>query len=104
MISAGFARPSFGVGDWKRGSRLVLVSLLLNGCISVGPDYVTPESDVATNWLEAAHERLKPDPVETLKWWEKFEDPVLNSLILQAYAQNPTNRSINQYAAIPPIA
>ncbi len=75
---------------WKSGLLLVLVSLLLNGCVTVGPDFETPESEVAEQWLEAEHARLNSSPAETLEWWRQFGDPILASLIEQAYAQNPT--------------
>lgn len=63
-------------------------ALLLSGCVTVGPDFQKPESQVAEQWLE--EDRVRPDPVETLEWWKSFDDPILESLIEQAYAQNPS--------------
>ncbi len=69
---------------------IVVSALLVSGCITVGPDFETPESLVADEWLEAADERVKADPAETLAWWKTFDDPILESLIQQAYERNPT--------------
>jgi NodT family efflux transporter outer membrane factor (OMF) lipoprotein len=69
---------------------VVFSTLLLSGCITLGPDFETPESQVADEWLEAEDERVKADPAQTLEWWKTFEDPILESLIQQAYERNPT--------------
>jgi NodT family efflux transporter outer membrane factor (OMF) lipoprotein len=69
---------------------VVVSSLLLSGCITLGPDFETPESQVADGWLEAEDERVKSDPPETLEWWKTFHDPILESLIQQAIERNPT--------------
>ncbi|MEM9348275.1 MAG: efflux transporter outer membrane subunit [Planctomycetota bacterium] len=54
----------------------------------VGPDYSRPESAVNPDWLEAEEESFKSDQSMLTEWWKVFEDPVLNSLIADAYAQN----------------
>ena len=74
---------------------LATTAFVLNGCLSVGPDFETPESEVSAQWLEAEHERLRSDPAETLAWWKQFEDPVLDLLIQQAYARIQRCRSLD---------
>jgi hypothetical protein len=37
-------------------------ALLLSGCITLGPDFETPESQVEAQWLEAEDARVKADP------------------------------------------
>jgi NodT family efflux transporter outer membrane factor (OMF) lipoprotein len=67
-----------------------LCALLLSGCISVGPDFETPEAEVEEQWLGAEDDRVNSDSADTLEWWKQFNDPVLESLIQQAHEQNPT--------------
>jgi len=62
---------------------------LLSGCIKVGPDYVKPAAPMQADWLETSAQ-LKPEPTEDRQWWDVFNDPVLDSLIEEAYQQNLT--------------
>lgn len=62
-----------------------------NGC-KVGPNYCTPAAPVAQDWIDADDKRVINDPVEAAAWWTTFNDPVLNQLISEAYAQNLTVR------------
>lgn len=71
--------------------RGLIPSLLLPvaGCM-VGPNYREPQAPLATEWLDAAAaEPQRGDEVVT-RWWEMFQDPVLNELIAAAHRQNPT--------------
>jgi len=61
-------------------------SLGLGGCI-VGPDYVRPEANVNSSWLESAP-ALQDEPAEIREWWTAFDDPVLTRLVHEAYEQN----------------
>jgi hypothetical protein len=47
-------------------SRVVVSALLLSGCITLGPDFETPES----RRLEAEDERVKAVPADTLESWK----------------------------------
>ena len=70
-------------------------SLMLAGCMMVGPDYARPEvkaveqykSSTQTEFTESLGENSNKilDPVE---WWQSFNDPTLNALLKQATAQN----------------
>ncbi len=72
-------------------------TLILAGCIMVGPDYARPpvkaadqfKSSTQTEFTESLGENSNKilDPVE---WWQSFNDPTLNTLLKQATAQNLT--------------
>ena len=68
----------------------------LAGCASVGPDFVRPTSPVLDQWMEAnatapaGGSGLTSRSQPVVRWWETFEDPTLNELIADAYAQNLT--------------
>lgn len=56
----------------------------------VGPEYCPPSAPAAEQWIDAADVRVRQDPEEQVRWWTVFRDPVLNSLIVDAYRQNLT--------------
>jgi len=67
----------------------VLVAVLwLSGCTMVGPDFVKPEAPVEKEWMEARDPDIKSEPSDYKEWWSVFNDPVLNSLVENAYQQN----------------
>ena len=51
----------------------------LGGCL-LGPDYVRPNVPTPANFRFEASEAV--DAANT-RWWEQFQDPVLNDLILK---------------------
>ncbi len=59
----------------------------------VGPNYVTPASPVAAEWIDAKDPHLRPGDPNIASWWCVFDDPVLNELVRRAYAQNLTVRA-----------
>jgi len=58
--------------------------LVLGGCMT-GPDYVRPPVDAPTAWRIS--DRGARDLANT-SWWEQFNDPVLNDLIVTALREN----------------
>jgi len=71
----------------KISPKIVLAAILLfilTGCM-VGPDYQRPGVDMPQNWR--FEDKEAKDVVNTL-WWEQFNDPVLNDLILIALQEN----------------
>src|SRR5688500_9090148 len=68
------------------------VALCCGGCM-VGPDYVTPEAPVASNWIDYKDPRADTQEQDLSQWWGVFEDPVLDSLIADAAQQNLTLRA-----------
>src|SRR5437762_8401735 len=76
---------------------LVLVALVASGCGlgewarnggKVGPNYRVPPADVAANWIDYQDPRVTSQEQDLSHWWGVFADPVLDSLIAQAYEQN----------------
>ena len=64
----------------------------LYGCFfTVGPNYKKPKTTVPSSWQKDVLERdpaLVPEPVKIRKWWEVFNDPILNQLIDETKASN----------------
>jgi NodT family efflux transporter outer membrane factor (OMF) lipoprotein len=73
-----------------RLSRFFLVVLLLaTGCAKVGPNFVKPEAAVNPDWLEVGkYKQISTSPSDYRNWWGSFKDPVLDTLIQNAYQQN----------------
>lgn len=81
-----FFRPLSGI--------CILLSLLLGGCINLGPDYQQPEMAVETEWIEIEDQRIANTPVTDPKWWSTaFQDPELDQLVEAALEQNLSLRS-----------
>ncbi|HAJ91385.1 MAG TPA: transporter [Gammaproteobacteria bacterium] len=66
---------------------LFTVTVLSGGCTTLGPDFVKPEVAEETTWLEQNQE-ISSTPQEQTAWWKIFNDPVLDTLVETAYAQN----------------
>lgn len=59
--------------------------LLLSAC-AVGPDYKPPVVPVPRQWNTATAKPVAHEPL--IKWWESFNDPILNQLISDAVNAN----------------
>ena len=69
------------------------MSLLIQGCISVGPDYKRPESSdiVPTEFSVSSNTTEDQDQIAvpiSSTWWELYQDPVLNDLVAKALENN----------------
>jgi len=66
--------------------RIIISALVLfiQGCM-VGPDYRRPTVDTPQDWR--FQEQETRELVDT-QWWEQFDDPVLNDLIMIGLAEN----------------
>ena len=72
----------------------LLLTILLSGCLNLGPDYRHPEVEVMTEWLEGSDPLISAPPAVDPKWWEgAFHEPELDRLIEMALQQNLTLRS-----------
>jgi multidrug efflux system outer membrane protein len=60
------------------------VGVLVAGCV-VGPDYERPEIVMPLDWRVDYSEAAD---LVNARWWERFEDPVLDELILVALNEN----------------
>ena len=63
------------------------VVLCATSC-KVGPNYKTPQADVAGQWLDRAALTNRPYGQAESFWWRSFEDPVLTGLVETAYQRN----------------
>lgn len=61
--------------------------LLLSGC-TVGPDHVAPEARGPEQWPEALENGIAAGAPDMRRWWARFEDPTLDSLVDRALAGN----------------
>jgi NodT family efflux transporter outer membrane factor (OMF) lipoprotein len=60
----------------------------------LGPDFQTPEAEVPEEWSRQDSELFKkPSKDESIAWWSRFNDPVLDKLVQTAFAQNLSLRS-----------
>lgn len=69
---------------------VVIIGLILSSCAPVGPNFVKPEIDGAQKWSETATAELPTSKPELKKWWQVFNDPVLNTLVERARKNNNT--------------
>lgn len=76
----------------SRRARLALCGLggaaMLSGCTMVGPDFVKPEAPVTAQWEQADGRLVTREAPDLLRWWEAFQDPVLNQLVETAWRSN----------------
>lgn len=89
-------------GSIRCSAVLVATLLCASGCTSVreyfhnglkvGPNYKRPAVPVADEWIDSQSSRISSDSEVRRAWWEVFNDPVLNTLVLTAYQQNITLR------------
>jgi NodT family efflux transporter outer membrane factor (OMF) lipoprotein len=67
------------------------IEYVRNG-FKVGPNYHKPPAPVAQHWIDAADARIRNESDPACAWWEVFNDPILNRLMVNAYQQNLTLR------------
>jgi NodT family efflux transporter outer membrane factor (OMF) lipoprotein len=68
-------------------ARAALLSLLLAGCTTVGPNYRQPAVPTPTRYAEAEGQAALSD-AELGTWWQEFGDARLATLVNRAIAQN----------------
>lgn len=67
---------------------LIGLALLVSGCTMVGPNYVKPTAEEPEEWIEKEDPKIKSEPADFSTWWKVFDDPVLDTLVENAYQQN----------------
>lgn len=83
------ARPAFDMRRARTRLIMVLASAgLLAGCAAVGPDYTAPAPKLASTWQAATPHG--GSTTQLLGWWQAFQDPLLDTLLAAAEADNPT--------------
>jgi NodT family efflux transporter outer membrane factor (OMF) lipoprotein len=69
----------------------VVGSFLVTGCVTVGPDYVSPEISAPQKWTVKSSGSTTAEPGDTralTRWWATLNDPQLSSLIDRAVSNN----------------
>lgn len=66
---------------------IILSTVLLNSCV-VGPDYTAPKIDSPSQWNSDTPISEAIAIKDEQNWWESFNDPILNQLILKAINGN----------------
>ena len=74
----------------RRMNKLSVVALFFLGIIfyscAVGPDFQKPETQVPKYFTN--YDSLTVDTLVNLKWWEIFNDPILDTLVITALQEN----------------
>jgi NodT family efflux transporter outer membrane factor (OMF) lipoprotein len=74
---------------WLIGVAMILAIGMFPGCKPVGPDYIAKVPALPDAWEEQINLKLAKEPTTDLEsWWGIFNDPVLDSLIEKAKANN----------------
>lgn len=74
-------------GRLMRRSALSAVVIALAGCMT-GPDYARPDVDVPQTWSSAREGGEIDGPALVTAWWKSMGDPVLDTLVERAVAEN----------------
>ena len=72
--------------DFVARSLLGATCLAFSACTTLGPDFETPQADLAETW-DKQSAALSAGP-EAESWWAAFKDPVLDKLVEMSYQQN----------------
>jgi len=70
---------------------IILIVLILAGCVTVGPDYIPPGTDLSKNWHTPLKDGLtaeEENPTVLANWWTTLNDPELSSLMKRAITGN----------------
>lgn len=66
----------------------LIAAAVLAGCVSVGPDYKSPEVKIDSDWSSSVDPAIAERSKLTRDWWKLFNDPLLNELINEASQKN----------------
>ncbi|MBU1273922.1 MAG: efflux transporter outer membrane subunit [Proteobacteria bacterium] len=80
--------PSSGIVVIFLAGLGLLASLVLPGCMKVGPDYKPPKTEVPAAWQQSTDPALARREADLTKWWTVFNDPQLTVLIKRAHTGN----------------
>lgn len=72
----------------RKLSLLFAFGLSSLGCQAVGPDYVAPEFEGPEAFKAPQAGGLAVEAADLNEWWQRFEDPLLNSLITETLTGN----------------
>ena len=86
-ITPGCDRRRRGIRTVRPAAGVVSALLLLQGCM-VGPDYVTPDTQMPDRWSQDLSEGLTEGQADLRTWWTNLDDPTLDRLIERATVSN----------------
>jgi len=66
----------------------LVLAFSLTGCMTVGPDYLPPSSEIPEDWQGVPDPSLISGKRVSPAWWAVFNDPVLDRLIEKASTGN----------------
>jgi NodT family efflux transporter outer membrane factor (OMF) lipoprotein len=70
----------------------LLSAILLIGCTTLGPDFREPDAEWLGNWQPDLYGQLSDsdsqDDLSLNRWWQRFNDPALNTLIASVRSNN----------------
>lgn len=81
----------FLMPNTRRARRFLPFLLLLAslyGCTTVGPEYVEPELILPSAWLEEQTGFVTQDQDSLRRWWQQFNDPMLDVLVDGVLSRN----------------
>src|SRR3972149_5671676 len=70
-----------------RRSSISISKSFRKGC-STGPNYQKPDVAVAPGWKEAQQSGVDTRSADLSRWWQSFNDPLLNSLAERTVQSN----------------
>ena len=73
---------------FKLNFSCIALSLMLAGCVTVGPDYQRPVLDLPATLARPSNLSPVTGTTEWRTWWKSFGDPVLDQLIDEAAAHS----------------
>jgi len=69
---------------------LAMAAILVTAACKVGPNYEKPQVLQADLWTPPVEGPISAAEPNLLEWWKRFQDPVLDQLIVQAQESNAT--------------
>ncbi|MBI1247188.1 efflux transporter outer membrane subunit [bacterium] len=66
---------------------LAITTLALSGCL-VGPNNIDPGAPFRKEWIQPLPPGVSQSPNDSVAWWNKFDDPILTSLVVRTAQQN----------------
>lgn len=79
------------VRKWFSMLTVICAVLVTAGCMSVGPDYIKPDTKASERWHSTMKNGLvsgSGSPHTMTTWWSELKDPALTNLINRAVANN----------------
>lgn len=67
--------------------KLIILAITLLTACAVGPNFTTPKVEVPKAYI---HNMDQTNSGNLTQWWSRFDDPILDTLIKQAFASNRT--------------